>query len=253
MMTLRQKLTRYSGSLLLVLAVHAVAIIVALRWPAPQMIELPPAAMMVELPPMPVPAPPPPTPPVVVPPQPPAPVEELPLPELAEAAKPEIAIPKPVKPKPPRPKPPKPQEKPKPTPEKPVEEKPVDTPPVVSQPVKADKTPQPPSVPSDSAAKRSWQGDLQQHLAKFQRYPEEARRRNISGSTRLRFEVDADGKVVSVSIAQSSGNAALDRATLEMIRRAQPLPKPPDEILKSGSVEVTAPFNYQLKDAKSRF
>lgn len=251
MMTLRQKLTRYSGSLLLVLAVHAIAIIVALRWPAPQMIELPPAAMMVELPPLPVPAPPPP--PTVVPPQPPAPVEEQPMPELAQAPKPEIAIAKPVKPKPPKPKPPKPQEKPKPPVEKPAQEKPVDTPPVVSQPAKADSPPQPPSVPSDSNAKRSWQGDLQQHLAKFQRYPEEARRRNITGATRLRFEVDSDGKVVSVSIAQTSGNAALDRATLEMIRRAQPLPKPPAEILKGGSVEVNAPFNYTLKDAKSRF
>jgi protein TonB len=250
MMTLRQKLTRYSGSLLLVLAVHAVAIIVALRWSAPQVVELPPAAMMVELAPMPAPAPPPPK--VVQPPQPPAPVEELPLPALAEAAKPEIAIPKPVKPKV-KPKPPKPQEKPKPQPEKPVEDKPVDTPPIVSQPVKSDTPPQPPGVPSDSNAKRSWQSDLQQHLGKYQRYPEDARRRNIVGSTRLRFEVDAEGKVVSVSIAQTSGNASLDRATLEMIRRAQPLPKPPGEILKNGSVEVTAPFNYTLKDAKSRF
>ncbi|WP_297836102.1 energy transducer TonB [Pseudomonas sp.] len=252
MMTLRQKLTRYSGSLLLVLAVHAVAIIIALRWSAPQVVELPPAAMMVELAPMPAPAPTPAPPKVVQPPQPPAPVEELPLPALAEAAKPEIAIPKPVKPKV-KPKPPKPQEKPKPQPEKPVEEKPVDTPPIISQPVKSDTPPQPPSVPSDSNAKRSWQGDLQQHLGKYQRYPEDARRRNIVGSTRLRFEVDAEGKVVSVSIAQTSGNASLDRATLEMIRRAQPLPKPPSEILKNGSVEVTAPFNYTLKDAKSRF
>jgi protein TonB len=60
MINTRQKLTRYSGSLLLVLAVHAVAIIVALRWPSSQAIELPPAAMMVELAPAPEPAPPPP-------------------------------------------------------------------------------------------------------------------------------------------------------------------------------------------------
>ncbi|EPN16987.1 tonB protein, partial [Pseudomonas syringae pv. actinidiae ICMP 18804] len=52
MISTRQKLTRYSGSLLLVLAVHAIAIIVAVRWPASQAIELPPAAMMVELAPL---------------------------------------------------------------------------------------------------------------------------------------------------------------------------------------------------------
>ena len=71
MINTRQKLTRYSGSLLLVLAIHAVAIVVALHWSAPQAIELPPAAMMIELAPVPEPAPPPP-PKVVQPPQPPA-------------------------------------------------------------------------------------------------------------------------------------------------------------------------------------
>ncbi|MEB0041739.1 MULTISPECIES: energy transducer TonB [unclassified Pseudomonas] len=251
MMTLRQKLTRYSGSLLLVLAVHAVAIIVALRWSAPQVIELPPAAMLVELAPMPAPPTPPP-PNVVQPPQPPAPVEEMPLPKLAEAEKPEIAIPKAVKPKA-KPQPPKVQKKPEPPQEKPADPKPVDTPPVASQPVKSDAPTQQPNPPSDSNAKRSWQSDLQNHLGKYQKYPEDARRRNIAGSTRLNFEVDAEGKVISVSIAQSSGNASLDRATLEMIRRAQPLPKPPAEILRNGSIEVNAPFNYSLKDAKSRF
>ncbi len=243
MMTARQTLTRYSGSLLLVLAVHAVAIIIALRWSSTQVVELPPAAMMVELAPLPEPVPPPP--PSVVPPQPPAPVEEMPLPKLLEAPKPEIAIPKPVKPKV-KPQPPKPEKKPEPPQEKPADTKPVEAPSTAAPPAKAEAPPQPPSPPAESNAKRSWQGDLQQHLAKYQQYPVEARRRNITGSTRLRFEVDADGKVISVSIAESSGNALLDRATLEMIRRAQPLPKPPAEILKNGSVEVSAPYNYTL-------
>jgi periplasmic protein TonB len=246
MMTARQTLTRYSASLLLVLAVHAVAIIIALRWSSPQVVELPPAPMIVELAPLPQPAPLPP--PRVVQPQPPAPVEEVPLPKVAEAPKPEIAIPKPVKPKV-KPQPPKPEKKPEPPQEKPADIKPVETPPTSAPSVKSAAPPQPPSPPSpavDSNAKRTWQSDLQQHLAKYQKYPEEVRRRNITGSTSLRFEVDADGKVISVSIAESSGNALLDRATLEMIRRAQPLPKPPVEILRNGSVEVSAPFTYRL-------
>ena len=86
MITTRQKLTRYSGSLAVVLGVHALAIVLALNWTSRPPIELPPQAMMVEL--APVPAPPPPAPPkVITPPQPPAPVEELPIPKLAEAPK----------------------------------------------------------------------------------------------------------------------------------------------------------------------
>lgn len=46
---------------------------------------------------------------------------------------------------------------------------------------------------------------------------------------RLRFVVDAEGNVLSYELVGRSGNADLDRATLDMIRRAQPLPKPPAE------------------------
>jgi hypothetical protein len=52
--------------------------------------------------------------------------------------------------------------------------------------------------------------------------------------------VDAEGKVVSYSMAGGSGSAALDRATLEMIRRAGTVPKPPPELLNNGTIEVVA-------------
>lgn len=244
MINTRQKLTRYSGSLLLVLAVHAVAIVVALRWPSSQAIELPPAAMMVELAPVPEPAPPPP-PKVVQPPQPPAPEEQLPIPPVAEASKAEIAVPKPVKPKP-KPQPPKPVKKVEPPKEeKPADDKPLDAPPSNAKPEKsASPQPAPPTPPSNALP--TWQGELLSHLSKFKRYPEDARRRGMQGTSRLRFVVDGEGRVLSYELAGGSGSASLDRATLEMIRRAQPLPKPPPELLKNGSLEVVAPFVYSL-------
>ncbi len=236
MINTRQKLTRYSGSLLLVLAIHAVAIVVALHWSAPQAIELPPAAMMIELAPVPEPAPPPP--PKVV-------QEQLPIPPIAEAPKPEIAIPKPVKPKP-KPQPPKPVKKVEPPKEeKPADEKPVDTPPSNAKPEKSAAPEQAPPAPP-STALPSWQGDLLRHLSKYKKYPEDARRRGMQGINRLRFVVDGEGRVLSYEIAGGSGSAALDRATLEMIRRAQPLPKPPAELLNNGTLEVVAPFVYSL-------
>lgn len=246
MITTRQKLTRYSGSLLLVLAVHAIAIVVALRWPASQAIELPPQAMMVELPPMPEPAPPPP-PQVVQPPPPPVEEEVVPVPEVAEAPKPEIVVPKKVeKPKPkPKPQPPKPVKKPEPR-EEPPAEKPVDTPPTTAktEPAAKPAPSAPPSPPSNALP--NWQSDLLRHLSKYKKYPEDARRRGMQGVARLRFVVDAQGNVLSYSIASSSGSPALDRATTEMIRRAQPLPKPPAETLNNGTIEILAPFVYSL-------
>jgi protein TonB len=245
MITTRQKLTRYSGSLLLVLAVHAIAIVVALRWPASQAIELPPAAMMVELAPLPEPAPPPP-PQVVQPPQPPEPEEVVPVPEVVQAPKPEIVVPKKVEKPKPKPQPPKPVKKPEPPKEEPAAEKPVDIPPTTAKPEKsaAPTPPAPPSPPSNALP--NWQSDLLRHLSKYKKYPEDARRRGMQGVARLRFVVDAQGNVLSYSIASSSGSPALDRATTEMIRRAQPLPKPPAETLNNGTIEILAPFVYSL-------
>ncbi|UVJ43952.1 TonB family protein [Pseudomonas sp. LS1212] len=242
MITTRQKLTRYSGSLAVVLGVHAIAMIVALKWSVPPVLELPPAAMMVEMAPMPEPAPPPP-PKVVTPPQPPTPIEEPPLPKLAEAPKPKIAIPKPAKPKA-KPQPPAPVKKPEPPQEKPAEEETVDTPPSTA-PVQKSAAPAP-SIASQSNARPTWQSDLLRHLSKYKKYPEDARRRGMQGVSRLRFVVDAEGKVLSYSLAGGSGSASLDRATLEMIRKAQPLPPPPKELLNNGSLEVVAPFVYSL-------
>ncbi|MDR6960218.1 protein TonB [Pseudomonas brassicacearum] len=247
MITTRQKLTRYSGSLAVVLGVHALAIALALNWTSRPPIELPPQAMMVEL--APVPAPPPPAPPkVVTPPQPPEPVEELPLPKLAEAEKPEISIPKPVKPKP-KPQPPKPkpvEKKPEPPKETPSEQKPSDTPPTPA-PTEKSAQPAPGPSPAQSAAKANWQGTLLAHLGKYKKYPPRAQQMNKEGMNRLRFVVDAEGNVLSYELVGSSGTDSLDRATLEMIRKAQPLPKPPAELLTNGTIELTAPFVYSIE------
>ncbi len=201
---------------------------------------------MVEL--APVPAPPPPAPPkVVTPPQPPEPVEELPLPKLAEAPKPEISVPKPVKPKP-KPQPPKPkpvEKKPEPPKEQPSEQKPSDTPPTQSVAEKSAQ-PAPGPSPAQSAAKANWQGTLLAHLGKYKEYPLRARQMNKEGTNRLRFVVDAEGNVLSFELVGSSGTDSLDRATLEMIRKAQPLPKPPAELLTNGTIELTAPFVYSI-------
>ncbi|MFJ2364989.1 energy transducer TonB [Pseudomonas sp. NPDC087697] len=248
MITTRQKLTRYGASLAVVLGVHAVAILLALNWKSSPPVKLPPMAMMVEL--APVPAPPPPAPPKVVTPPPPAPVEELPLPKLAEAPKPTISVPKPVKPKP-KPQPPKPVEKkPEPPKEKPAEEKPSDAPPT-NAPTEKSAQPAPGPTPAQIAAKANWLGELKAHLAKHMRYPEEAERRNKAGINTLRFAINAQGMVLSYEMVSRSGNTLLDQATLDLIREAQPLPKPPADILSNGSIEITAPFNYVI-DRKRR-
>ena len=180
------------------------------------------------------------------PPQPPAPEEELPLPKLAEAPKPTIQVPKPVKPKP-KPQPPKPVEKkPEPPKEKPSEDPPSETPPSHA-PAEKSAQPAPGPSPQQVAANASWEGALLAHLQKYKKYPKSALNSGKEGMNRLRFVVDAEGNVLSYELVGRSGNADLDRATLDMIRRAQPLPKPPADMLKGGSIEIVAPFVYNIE------
>ena len=191
-------------------------------------------------------APPPAPPKVITPPQPPAPEEELPLPKLAEAPKPTIQVPKPVKPKP-KPQPPKPVEKkPEPPKEKPSEDPPSETPPSHA-PAEKSAQPAPGPSPQQVAAKASWEGALLAHLQKYKKYPKSALNSGKEGMNRLRFVVDAEGNVLSYELVGRSGNANLDRATLDMIRNAQPLPKPPADMVKSGSIEIVAPFVYNIE------
>ncbi len=167
------------------------------------------------------------------------------MPKLAEAPKPTISVPKPVKPKP-KPQPPKPEKKVEPPKEKPSEDPPSESP-ANNAPSEKSAQPQPGPSPAQVAAKATWESTLLGHLAKYKKYPPGAQARGKEGLNRLRFVVDAEGKVLSYELVGRSGNADLDRATLEMIRRAQPLPKPPADMLKNGSIEIVAPFVYNIE------
>jgi protein TonB len=227
---------RLSASLLLVLGVHAGLGIWALNWQVQALaVELPPATMLIELPPQ----------PTVAPPPAPAVIQQAtPEPERVVAPKPKLVLEKPK----PKAKPVVQQAKPAPTPPvlaaKRVEHA---TPTPNTAPAAAPVAAQPSNSRATAAAKASWQSQLLSHLARYKRYPDEARRRGIQGTCQVRFNLDHNGAVLSVELAKSSGNAALDRATLAMIRRASPVPTPPAQLLSNGHLEIVAPFIYSLE------
>lgn len=80
----------------------------------------------------------------------------------------------------------------------------------------------------DPALKLQWEAQLLAHLERFKRYPQNARDRGDRGVAYLRFEIDSNGKVLSTSVVRSAGFAELDAATLDMISRASPVPRPPE-------------------------
>lgn len=82
-----------------------------------------------------------------------------------------------------------------------------------------------------SVSPAKWQSRVVAWLNRHKRYPRGAG--GEQGMVNVAFAINASGSVLSVRIARSSGNAELDKAALDMVRRASPVPAPPPEIAKS--------------------
>jgi protein TonB len=261
---------RWGASFLVVLGVHAGAAVglLSLRKPI-EPSEPPPAAVMMELAPLPAapavepvetpretvpepqpvePPPPEPVPEPVAEPEPPPP--EPPPPEPVEEPPPEPVSevvaepPPPPKPKPPpqprtvrieRPAPPRPVEAAAPPPSMPAPPAPVAAVPAPGS-----------SVSRPSNAMPTWQSQLLAHIRRHKNYPRAAMIRRQEGATLVRFALDRKGKVLSYRLERSSGHAILDEETLDLIRRAQPLPAPPPE-MPDDRIELVVPVQYSLR------
>jgi periplasmic protein TonB len=87
----------------------------------------------------------------------------------------------------------------------------------------------------------SWQRALVTQIERHKRYPPNAH--GEQGVAKLAFRLDRGGRVVSSSIAQSSGSAALDAETLALIKRAQPFPAPPADVGEE-QLSFVVPIRY---------
>lgn len=271
---------RWSVAALLVAGAHGAAGWAAASWPRPQsapgaapaavMIELAPLAVAPEVPlqdlapgPQMVEAQPEPEPPLPQE-QPkemeePAPEEPHPvaapepesrLPDLP--ALPDIAAtlsPPPTKKEPPPPKEVKRKQPPKPRfaerkrpirPEKPPAEQ-NSAPPAAPAP-RADRAaaPAPGAASASPAATANWRGTLIAHLNRYKRFPGGA----SPGVVQVSFSIDRSGRVTSARLLSGSGDAALDEEAVAMIRRASPVPAPPDGMGGGGALALAVPIRF---------
>lgn len=116
-------------------------------------------------------------------------------------------------------------------------------PPVVKEPPK-------PSADSIKKVMRAYLGSLKKQLEKGKNYPSTARRLKQEGTVRVRFTIQADGKVENVEISESSRYSALDKSALEAVEkmgRFQPIPG----ILNKKSWRIEIPIQYKLNPGRS--
>lgn len=84
-----------------------------------------------------------------------------------------------------------------------------------------------------------WRQLLRDKIERAKRYPPEARRSGIEGTTEVQFRIVEDGRVEEVTVVKSSGFPILDQASVETIRRAAPLPGIP------GTIRIA--ISYRLR------
>lgn len=89
-----------------------------------------------------------------------------------------------------------------------------------------------------AATRANYAGRIQSHLARYKRSPGGGNR----GRAVVRFTISRSGRVTSVRLARRSGNAAIDRAALSMVRRASPFPPIPAGM--NGRMSFTVPVSY---------
>ena len=86
---------------------------------------------------------------------------------------------------------------------------------------------------------------LRRWLAKYKRYPPDAIKRKQQGTVVVEFVLARDGTVLDAHIERSSGFPLLDRAVIELLDRASPVPPLPDRY-EGERAKLALPIDFKL-------
>lgn len=99
-----------------------------------------------------------------------------------------------------------------------------------------------PSSDGSAEGMRQYRLALAVEARRYKRYPPRALDAGIGGTAEVRIEV-ADGRAAEVTLGRPSGDASLDAAALEMLRKAAPRTAVP-EALQRRSFAVSLPIVF---------
>jgi len=98
----------------------------------------------------------------------------------------------------------------------------------------------------DLAALKTYGEMLAQAIGKHKDYPRLARLRNWQGTTELKLQIGADGKLHDVIVGHSSGFPLLDAAAVRLVQESLPLPELPG-VLRGHELTLTVPVVFKLE------
>lgn len=100
---------------------------------------------------------------------------------------------------------------------------------------------------SKAEIKARYEQTISLWIQKFKLYPEKARELGMQGSTVVRIRIDRRGNIRYSALEGHTGYPELDRAALDMVRRANPVPAVPDTYPAGDMFEYLIPVNFGIK------
>jgi len=100
--------------------------------------------------------------------------------------------------------------------------------------------------PENAALRAAYERQLAAWLEKHKYYPRRARRMRIEGEGWLRIRIDRSGRAQDIQVERTTGNRLLDRAALEIARRADPFPVMPEQDSRR-ELEFIVPVAFVLR------
>nr|MBA2590162.1 energy transducer TonB [Alphaproteobacteria bacterium] len=92
----------------------------------------------------------------------------------------------------------------------------------------------------------AWMRAVSERVSQFFYYPAAALAVHKTGLVMVHFVVRRDGQVDRLQISKSSGDAELDKAATDIMRKAQPLPPIPDR-MHTDRVDGELPINFGVR------
>jgi len=93
---------------------------------------------------------------------------------------------------------------------------------------------------SSSISPASWRSMIMALFNRNKRFPAGGGR----GTATVAFTIDRSGRVLSARLARSSGDVALDQEAVALARRVSPVPPPPPDIGRGGSILLAVPVRF---------
>ena len=101
------------------------------------------------------------------------------------------------------------------------------------------------SLPGDPDELRNYIAAVMRQLNRHKTYPRALKKAKVEGTVIVQFTIDRDGHLIASGVKLGSGYVELDRAAMDMLASANPLPAIPD-FMHREELALAIPVEYSL-------